>query len=111
MLSGLLDEIEERLRQIIREEIKAALLELDNPTLKIASLTKLKINNAEPAKPFPQLLTAPEVAELLGVKTARVYELSRSSKSNGFPVIKIGERRMKFSRESLLVWLQSQTQI
>jgi len=106
MLNELIDEIEERFRQIVREEVRAALLESKDPSLKFDYSTKSKKEMPEIKKDFPEILTAPEVADLIGVKTARVYELARGSKSNGFPVIKIGERSMRFSKEAILAWIQ-----
>lgn len=111
MLSELLDEIEERLRRIVREEVKAALLESKEPSLKIPYSTKPKTESIENTKSFPQLLTANEVAELLMVKTACVYELARASKSNGFPVIRIGDKSMKFNKQAIISWLEARTDI
>ena len=78
-LSDLLDEIENRLRRIIREEVKAALWESKNPTSKIEYLVKRDTNKTEANKEFPTLLTAQQVAELLGISIQRVYELARKS--------------------------------
>jgi excisionase family DNA binding protein len=111
MLSELLDEIEKRLRRIVREEINAALSESKESFVKIPYSTKPKAENIEKIKAFPQLLTADEVAELLTVKPARVYELARASKANGFPVIRIGKRNMKFNKQSVIDWLEARTNI
>lgn len=102
MLSELLEEIEERLRQIVREEVRAALA---NPEpVEVSKKSEDKIS--EKKENFPKILTAPEVAQLIGVSVARVYELARQTKANGFPVIRIGERSMRFSKEALLRWME-----
>lgn len=105
-LSELLDEIEFRLRRIIREEIKAAFIESDNPNVKIeySKISKSKEHNS--VNNFPTILTAPEVAELIGIKVQRLYELVRTRKTSKIPVIVIGERQYRFSKEAVLAWLQ-----
>lgn len=112
MLSELIDEIEERLRLIISEEIQKSLSEINNPTAKFDFQKKQEIEPMmEKIKPmvnkdFPQLLTAVEVAEILCVSVQRVYELARARKANGFPVIVLGERQYRFSREAILDWIK-----
>lgn len=111
MLSELLDEIEERLRRIVREEVKAALSESKEPSAKIPYSNNSRPKNIEKTKAFPQLLNANEVAELLMVKPARIYDLARESKRNGFPVIRIGDRSMKFNKQAVIDWLEARTHI
>lgn len=106
MLSDLFDEIEDRLRRIIREEVEAALRESKNPSSKTEYLIKPKSEKSLVNTEFPTILTAPEVAKLIGLNVARVYELVRTRKTNGFPVIVIGERQYRFSKEAILAWLQ-----
>lgn len=106
MLTELLDEIEERFRRIIREEIRKALLEANDPEFKPDNWNQIDKENPVIKKEFPTLLTAPDVAELLGVKVSRVYELTRTRKTNGLPVIIIGERSYRYSKEQLLKWLK-----
>lgn len=112
MLSELIDEIEERLRLIIREEIQRALSEINNPSAKIdfqkMQESETPMGKIKPManKDFPQLLTAAEVAEILCVSVQRVYELARAKKANGFPVIVLGERQYRFSREAILDWIK-----
>jgi excisionase family DNA binding protein len=112
MLSELIEEIEERLRLIIREEIQKALSEINNPTAKFDFQKKQEIEPVtEKIKPsankdFPQLLTAADVAKILCVSVPRVYELARARKTNGFPVIVLGERQYRFSREAILDWIK-----
>ncbi len=104
MLSTLLDEIEERLRQIVREEIQAALLEMNNPTeSKIESKTKSKITTKVD---FPELLTARQVAELLFIDVQRVYELTRQRTKYNFPAIVIGERSYRYSKQAMMDWIK-----
>lgn len=51
-----------------------------------------------------RLLVADEIATLLNVGKQRVYELVRTGK---IPVIKIGERQYRFSREVIDRWIQT----
>lgn len=110
MLSELLDEIENRLRQIVREEVKAALLELKDPTSAVKFRNNFERKRANDSKNLPELLTAPQVAEILGVSVQRVYEITRQRKSTGFPVIVIGERSYRFSKEAILEWIARDNQ-
>lgn len=92
MLSELIDEIEDRLRLIIREDLRAALLESKNPSFWEENPIENEKTKPSTQKDFPELLTAPQVAEILGVNVQRVYELTRQRKINKLPVIVIGER-------------------
>lgn len=49
-----------------------------------------------------RLLTADEVASILSVSTARVYELARR---NAIPVLKLGERQVRFDETALRQWI------
>ncbi len=49
-----------------------------------------------------RLLTAKEVAPLLQVTSARVYELARE---RAIPVIRIGERQLRFDEAALRDWI------
>lgn len=51
-----------------------------------------------------KLKTAKWVSELLGVKTARIYELTREKK---IPFIQIGERQYRYSETALMNWIES----
>ena len=52
-----------------------------------------------------KLLTVTEVAETLGLKPARVYELSREGK---LPfLVKIGERQYRYHASGMQNWLLS----
>ena len=105
IISVLLEELETVIRKIIRDEIKAVLLEANIPFPELSNAAKTKISETKDDNNFPQLLTAPQAAELLGVKTARVYELTRERNKNSFPVIILGERSYRYSKESLLNWI------
>jgi excisionase family DNA binding protein len=48
------------------------------------------------------LLTAKEVANILRVSTARVYELART---NAIPSITLGQRQVRFSETALREWI------
>lgn len=48
------------------------------------------------------LLTATEVAEILRVSKARVYELARQ---RVIPVLTLGERQIRFDRDALREWI------
>jgi excisionase family DNA binding protein len=50
----------------------------------------------------PRLLTAEEVAEMLGLDVARVWKLSRRGE---IPTITIGRSR-RYRREAILRWLE-----
>jgi excisionase family DNA binding protein len=49
-----------------------------------------------------RLLTANEVANILRVSTARVYELARA---NGIPSITLGQRQVRFDEMALREWI------
>jgi excisionase family DNA binding protein len=49
-----------------------------------------------------RLLTADEVASILSVSTARVYELARR---NAIPALKLGERQLRFDETALREWI------
>jgi excisionase family DNA binding protein len=49
-----------------------------------------------------RLLTASEVANILRVSTARVYELARMK---NIPSITLGQRQVRFDEMALLEWL------
>jgi excisionase family DNA binding protein len=51
-----------------------------------------------------RLLTANEVANILRVSTARVYELARSK---SIPSITLGQRQIRFDETALLEWIGS----
>jgi excisionase family DNA binding protein len=101
--SDLINEIEFRFRRIIREEIRLALTESNRPNAEINDLSE---NILETNKDFPTILTAPEVASLIGVSVQRIYELVRTRKTSRFPVILIGERQYRFSKEAILEWIE-----
>lgn len=50
-----------------------------------------------------KLKTAKWASELLGVKTARIYELTRENK---IPFIQIGERQYRYSETALNRWIE-----
>ena len=99
-----LERFESLIREMIREEVALVLktrgsLFPDDPTTEVRSVP---ISDKLPDR----LLNAAEVAEILGVTLARVYELARQRKDNGFPVIVLGERQYRFSRERISSWLE-----
>lgn len=49
-----------------------------------------------------RLLTANEVADILRVSKARVYELARI---NSIPSITLGQRQVRFDEAALLEWI------
>ena len=51
-----------------------------------------------------KLLTAGEVANVLRVSTARVYELARMK---SIPSITLGQRQIRFDETALLEWIGS----
>lgn len=50
-----------------------------------------------------KLLTVREVSEILDLKPARVYELTRERK---IPFVQIGERQYRYSETALLHWIE-----
>jgi excisionase family DNA binding protein len=51
-----------------------------------------------------ELITADEVATILKVPTARVYELARSGT---LPSVHLGARQIRFDEEALRAWIDS----
>jgi excisionase family DNA binding protein len=50
-----------------------------------------------------KLLTVKEVSEILDLKPARIYELTREKK---IPFVQIGERQYRYSETALLNWIE-----
>ncbi len=50
-----------------------------------------------------KLLTVKEVGEILDLKPARIYELTREKK---IPFVQIGERQYRYSETALLSWIE-----
>ena len=51
-----------------------------------------------------KLLTVKEVGELLDLKPARIYELTRE---RNIPFVQIGERQYRYSEQALLNWIEN----
>jgi len=51
-----------------------------------------------------KLLTVKEVSEILDLKPARIYELTREKK---IPFVQIGERQYRYSEPALTSWIES----
>ena len=51
-----------------------------------------------------KLLTVKEVSEVLDLKPARVYELTRQHK---IPFVQIGERQYRYSEPAILNWIEN----
>lgn len=51
-----------------------------------------------------KLLTVKDVAEILDLKPARIYELTREKK---IPFVQIGERQYRYSEPALLNWIEN----
>ena len=56
---------------------------------------------------LPLTLSAPEVAEVLGISRAAAYELVRSK---GFPHMKIGTRII-VPKDKFIAWIDEQTEV
>ena len=56
---------------------------------------------------LPLTLSAPEVAEVLGISRAAAYELVRSK---GFPHMKIGTRIL-VPKDKFIRWINEQTEV
>ncbi|MCP4677494.1 MAG: helix-turn-helix domain-containing protein [Deltaproteobacteria bacterium] len=54
-------------------------------------------------KTLPALLTAHDVAELIGVNPSRVYQLHRRGEIPGGA--RIGKRLIRFDRDVVIAWL------
>ncbi len=50
-----------------------------------------------------KLLTVKEVSEILDLKPARIYELTREKK---IPFVQIGERQYRYSETALTNWIE-----
>lgn len=50
-----------------------------------------------------KLLTVKEVSEILDLKPARIYELTREKK---LPFVQIGERQYRYSESALQSWIE-----
>ncbi len=50
-----------------------------------------------------KLLTVKEVGEILDLKPARIYELTREKK---IPFVQIGERQYRYSETALANWIE-----
>jgi excisionase family DNA binding protein len=50
-----------------------------------------------------KLLTVKEVSEILDLKPARIYELTREKK---IPFVQIGERQYRYSETALVNWIE-----
>ena len=60
----------------------------------------IHVSPTAPAEaPLEPLLTAADVARLLGVRQKRVYEL-------GIPAVKLSERSLQWRPSQVAVWLQ-----
>ncbi len=51
-----------------------------------------------------KLLTVKEVGEILDLKPARIYELTREKK---IPFVQIGERQYRYSEPALRCWIDN----
>ncbi len=51
-----------------------------------------------------KLLTVKEVSEILDLKPARIYELTRERK---IPFVQIGERQYRYSETALTNWIDN----
>jgi len=51
-----------------------------------------------------KLLTVKEVGEILDLKPARIYELTREKK---IPFVQIGERQYRYSETALANWIEN----
>ncbi len=51
-----------------------------------------------------KLLTVKEVSEILDLKPARIYELTRERK---IPFVQIGERQYRYSEPALTNWIEN----
>lgn len=54
---------------------------------------------------MPLFLSAPQIAQILGISRAGAYQLMHAK---GFPTIRLG-KRMVVSKEQMLNWLDAQT--
>lgn len=54
---------------------------------------------ADPVEPLEPLLTAAEVARILGVSVKRTYEL-------GIPAVRISERALRWRPSQLATWIR-----
>jgi predicted DNA-binding transcriptional regulator AlpA len=58
---------------------------------------------ADPVEPLEPLLTAAEVARILGVRVKRVYEL-------GVPAVRLSEKCLRWRPSAVQTWLESRSE-
>ncbi len=63
-------------------------------------LQVMRRDGARPASDLEPLLTAEEVAGILGVRTKRVYEL-------GIPCLRLSARSIRYRPAAVAAWLES----
>ena len=80
-----MDSIEERIREIVRDE-----------------LAKLRI---EPDQD-PILLKVIEAAELYNIGRSTLYELIKESPGNGFPAVRLGSQSVLIDKRRLNRWIE-----
>ena len=56
---------------------------------------------------IPKLLTIEELSDLLQVPKSWIYDRSRMSKTNNFPVLRVG-KYLRFDYQTVLEWLKGQ---
>lgn len=57
---------------------------------------------------MPEVLTAPEVAKILGISKSNAYNIF---KEDDFPAIHLGQKRKVVTKESLRNWLTAKSKI
>jgi len=55
----------------------------------------------------PKLLTIQELSDLLSVPKSWIYDRTRMSESNGFPVLRVG-KYLRFHLGKVMSWLENQ---
>ena len=65
-------------------------------------------NKYKSLEDLPIYISAPQVAEVLGISRAQAYAIFHQ---HGFPAIKIGERRIVCSKTALLKWLSEREKV
>jgi predicted DNA-binding transcriptional regulator AlpA len=73
----------------------------DGGTAKVLELTPRQTDAG--SAPLEPLLTAVEVARILGVRPKRVYEL-------GIPAVRISEKSLRWRRSAVQWWLDARTE-
>ena len=98
----------EQTRESVALELEAEGRRLLNLAQQVRGLAAEQPEQAsEPSNGGQHLLTAREAAEMLGISTKRLYDLS--SRPEGPPYVRLGERSMRWPLLALEEWIHERS--